>query len=168
MFPVMTERAFEDFPTGTRLESGEIEVTQESIIEFAKQFDPQMFHLDPAAAKKTIFGGLAASGWHTAAMSMRLFVDTMRVGGGGIIGMGVDELRWPNAVRPGDRLQLEIEVTQARLSRSRPGFGIIRIHNVTRNQRGEVVQSFSASAMLPVRAGLAGKSGPDAREQDMN
>ena len=146
----MTGRAFEDFPTGTRLLSAAIEVTEESIIEFAKQFDPQLFHLDRATAKRTLFGGLAASGWHTAAISMRLFIQTMNVPGG-IIGMGVDELHWPNPVRPGDQLRLDIEIADARLSKSRPGFGIIRIHNVTTNQRNEVVQSFRASAMVPTR-----------------
>jgi acyl dehydratase len=148
----MSGRTFEDFPAGTRLQSSVIEVTKESIIQFAEQFDPQSFHLDPARAKKTIFGGLAASGWHTAALSMRLFVDTMNVGGG-IIGMGVDDLRWPNPVRPGDQLRLDIEILDARFSKSRPGFGIIRIRNVTTNQRQEVVQSFAASAMLPTRQG---------------
>jgi acyl dehydratase len=143
-------RAFEDFPIGTRLESVTLEVTERSIVEFARQFDPQLFHLSVDTAKGTLFGGLAASGWHTAAVSMRLFVDTMNVEGG-IIGMGVDELRWPNPVRPGDRLRLEIEITDARFSKSRPGFGIIRIRNVTTNQRGEIVQSFAASAMLPAR-----------------
>jgi acyl dehydratase len=146
----MTGRAFEDFPIGKRLQSAMIEVTQKSIIEFAKQFDPQPFHVDPATAKRTLFGGLAASGWHTAAISMRLFIQTMNVPGG-IIGMGVDELYWPNPVRPGDQLRLDIEIIDARFSKSRPGFGIIRIHNVTRNQRDEVVQSFKASAMLPIR-----------------
>jgi acyl dehydratase len=146
----MISRAFEDFPIGTRLLSGAIEVTEESIIEFSKQFDPQPFHLDPATAKRTLFGGLAASGWHTAAISMRLFIQTMNVPGG-IIGLGVEELHWPNAVRPGDWLRLDIEITDARLSKSRPGFGIIRIHNVTRNQRDEVVQSFKAGALLPTR-----------------
>jgi acyl dehydratase len=146
----MTSRAFEDFPVGTRLQSGTVEVTKESIIQFAEQFDPQPFHLDHAMAKKTIFGGLAVSGWHTAALSMRLFVDTMNVGGG-IIGMGVDDLTWPNPVRPGDQLRLDIEILGARFSKSRPGSGIIRIRNVTSNQRGEVVQSFTASAMLPTR-----------------
>src|SRR5437764_13013427 len=135
----MSGRAFENFLSGTCLQSIPIEVTEESIIEFAGQFDPQPFHLDPAAAQQTLFGGLAASGWQTAAISMRLFIQTMNVPGG-IIGMGVDELRWPNPVRPGDQLRLDIEITDARLSRSRPEFGIIRIHNVTRNQRDEAVQ----------------------------
>ena len=148
----MTARAFEDFPIGTHLMSAAIEVTEKSIIEFARQFDPQPFHLDPATAERTLFGGVAASGWHTAAISMRLFIQTMNVPGG-IIGMGVDELRWPNPVRPGDQLRLDIEIIDARLSKSRPGFGIIRIHNITRNQRDEIVQSFKTSAMLPTRQG---------------
>jgi acyl dehydratase len=147
-------RAFEDFPIGTRLISTSYPVTADAIIEFARAFDPQIFHLNPKSAQQTLFGGLAASGWHTAAASMRLFVDTMNVAGG-IIGMGVDELKWPNAVRPGDELRVEIEILEARRSKSRPGYGIIRIRNVTKNQRDEVVQSFMANAMLPAReAGL--------------
>jgi acyl dehydratase len=144
-------RAFEDFPAGTRLISSTHRVTADAITEFARAFDPQIFHLDPKSAQQTLFGGLAGSGWHTAAMSMRLFVDTLDVAGG-IIGMGVDELKWPNAVRPGDDLRLEIEILEARRSKSRPGYGIIRIRNVTKNQRDEVVQSFMASAMLPMRS----------------
>ena len=146
----MSGRAFEDFPIGTRLDSATLEVTEQSIIDFAREFDPQLFHLSAEGAKDTLVGGLVASGWHTAAMSMRLFVDTMNAPGG-IIGMGVDELRWPNPVRPRDQLRLEIEITDARLSRSRPGYGIIRVRNVTKNQRSEIVQSFTASAMLPTR-----------------
>ncbi len=143
-------RAFEDFPAGTRLVSSKYPITAAAIMNFAREFDPQLFHLDLKAAGKTLFGGLAASGWHTAAVSMRLFVDTMDVAGG-IIGMGVDELKWPNAVRPGDELRVEIEIVEARHSKSRPGYGIIRIRNVTKNQRDEVVQSFMASAILPAR-----------------
>ena len=145
---------FEDFPAGARLISSTHRVTADAIMEFAREFDPQIFHLDPKSAQQTLFGGLTASGWYTAAVSMRLFVDAMDVAGG-IIGMGVDELKWPNAVRPGDELRLEIEILAARRSKSRPGYGIIRVRNVTKNQRDEVVQSFMASAMLPARgAGL--------------
>ena len=146
-------RGFEDFPAGTRLVSTSYPVTADAIMDFGRKFDPQIFHLDPNSAEQTLFGGLAASGWHTAAVSMRLFVDTMNVAGG-IIGMGVDELKWPNAVRPGDELRVEIEILDARLSKSRPGYGIIRIRNVTKNQRDEVVQSFMANAMLPTRQEL--------------
>jgi acyl dehydratase len=146
-------RVFEDFPVGTRFISSTHRVTADAIIEFARAFDPQIFHLDPKAAEQSLFSGLAASGWHTAAVSMRLFVDTMDVAGG-IIGMGVDELKWPNAVRPGDDLCMEIEILEARTSKSRPGYGIIRIRNVTKNQRGEIVQSFCANAMLPARSAV--------------
>jgi len=143
-------RAFEDFPIGTRLVSSSWTVRAEEILDFGGKFDPQQFHLDPKSAEKTLFGGLTASGWHTAAISMRLFIDTMNVPGG-IIGLQVDELKWPNAVRPGDELRVETEILAARRSKSRPGYGIIRIHNVTKNQRAEVVQSFMANAMLPAR-----------------
>src|SRR5437867_12939308 len=149
MIPAMS-RAFKDFQAGTRLISSTDRVTADAIMEFGRAFDPQIFHLDPKAAEQTLFGGLAASGWHTAAVSMRLFVDTMDVVGG-IIGMGVDELKWPNAVRPGDELRLEIEILEARHSKSRPGYGIIRIRKVTKNQRDEVVQSFITNTMLPRR-----------------
>jgi acyl dehydratase len=142
--------AFEDFPVGTHLVSASQSITADAIAEFARKFDPQPFHLDPKSAEKTLFGGLTASGWHTAAVSMRLFIDTMKVPGG-IVGLGVDELKWPNAVRPGDELHVETEILAARHSKSRPGYGIIRIHNITKNQRGEIVQSFMANAMLPAR-----------------
>ncbi len=118
------------------------------MIAFAREFDPQQFHLDEEAAARSLFGGLAASGWHTAAMTMRLFVETVDVAGG-IIGMAIDELRWPTAVRPGDRLQVEVEVLEARRSQSKPGQGILRLRNTTTNERGEIVQTFLASAMLP-------------------
>jgi len=136
---------FEDFPAGARLISSTHRVTADAIME--------LFHLDPKSAQQTLFGGLTASGWYTAAVSMRLFVDAMDVAGG-IIGMGVDELKWPNAVRPGADLRVEIEILEARRSKSRPGYGIIRVRNVTKNQRDEVVQSFMASAMLPMRSSV--------------
>ena len=143
-------RYLDDFEPGQKFGSGQLSVEATRIKSFGAEFDPQPFHLDEDGARETFFKGLAASGWHTAAVSMRLFVDTMHVAGG-IIGLGVDELKWPNAVRPGDELRLEIEILQARHSKSRPGYGIIRIRNVTKNQRDEVVQSFMANTMLPTR-----------------
>ncbi len=143
-------RVFEDFAAGTKLTSASYLVTADAIKAFAREFDPQPFHLEEEIAKETLLGELAASGWHTAAISMRLFVDSMNVPCG-IIGMGVDELRWPKPVHAGDELRLEIEIMEARRSKSRPGYGIIRIKNITTNQRGEIVQSFSANAMLPAR-----------------
>jgi acyl dehydratase len=142
------ELYLEDLNVGDRFGSDTIEVTQESIFEFARQFDPQPFHLDRNAAEQSLFKELTASGWHTAAMSMRLFVTGEFKPVGGSIGLAVDELRWPQPVRPGDVLKLETEILDVRKSRSKPDRGIIRIRNVTTNQRGETVQTFMAFVMV--------------------
>jgi acyl dehydratase len=144
----MKEHYFEDLKVDDRFKSEPLEVTEKQLIEFAHKFDPQMFHLDRKSAERTIFKGLIASGWHTAAMTMRLFVRTMNFAEGAI-GLGVDELRWPNAVRPGDVLTVETEIVDLRPSRSKPNYGIIRLRNVTTNHRGEIVQTMVASAMVP-------------------
>jgi acyl dehydratase len=144
----VTEKYLEDLNVGDRFGSDTIEVTEESIIAFAREFDPQAFHLDQKAAEESIFKGLSASGWHTAAMSMKLFVTGELKLAGGSVGLGVDELRWPLPVRPGDVLRLETEILDVRASRSKPDRGIIRIRNVTTNQRGEVVQTFMAFVMV--------------------
>jgi acyl dehydratase len=132
-----------------------MEVTKESIFEFARQFDPQPFHLDEKAAEQSIFRELTASGWHTAAMSMRLFVTGEFKPVGGSIGLAVDELRWPQPVRPGDVLKVETEILDVRKSRSKPDRGIIRIRNVTTNERGEIVQTFLAFVMVRRRPAAA-------------
>lgn len=152
----MKEHYFDDLKVGDRFKSEPLNVTEKQLIEFAHKFDPQMFHLSRKRAERTIFKGLIASGWHTGAMSMRLFVQTLNFAEGAI-GLGVDELRWPHAVRPGDVLTVETEILDSRLSRSRPDFGIIRLRNVTTNQRGEIVQTMLASAMVPKRAKAAGQ-----------
>jgi len=146
----MKERYFDDLKVGDRFKSEPLSVTEKELIEFAHKFDPQMFHLSRKRAERSIFKGLIASGWHTAAMSMRLFVQTLNFAEGAI-GLGVDELRWPNAVRPADVLTVETEIIDVRSSRSRPGYGIIRLRNVTTNQRSEIVQTMLASAMVPRR-----------------
>jgi acyl dehydratase len=146
----MKERYYDDLRVGERFKSEPLRVTEKELIEFAHRFDPQMFHLSRRRAERSIFKGLIASGWHTAAMSMRLFVQTLNFAEGAI-GLGVDELRWPNAVRPGDVLIVETNIVRLRLSKSRPGQGIIRLRSVTTNQRGEVVQTMLASAMVPRR-----------------
>jgi acyl dehydratase len=143
----MSQRYFEDLKAGDRFKSGTYKVTEEQIVSFAREFDPQPFHLDPAVARQPMFKGLIASGWHTAAITMRLFVQTLNFAEGAI-GLGVDELRWPNAVRPGDVLQVETEIVDLRESRSKPSHGIVRIRNVTTNQRGEAVQAMFASALV--------------------
>ena len=147
----MKKRYLEDLKVGHRFRSNPLKVTEEQVIKFARKFDPQMFHLNRKSARRTIFKGLIASGWHTSAMSMRLFVETVNFAQGAV-GLGVDKLRWPNVVRPGDLLTVETKVLRLRRSRSRPGFGIVRFRNVTTNQRGEIVQRMLASAMVPRRA----------------
>jgi acyl dehydratase len=144
------DRYFEDVKVGDRFASGTYEVTAEGIISFAREFDPQAFHVDLSAANKSVFKGLAASGWHTAAITMRLFVQATNFGEGAV-GLGVDELRWPAPVRPGDTLRVQVEIVDLRESRSKLDHGIIRIRNTTTNQRGEVVQTMFASAMVPRR-----------------
>jgi acyl dehydratase len=144
----VTEKYLQDLQVGDRFGSDTIEVTEESIIAFAREFDPQQFHLDAKAAEQSIFKGLSASGWHTAAMSMKLFVTGELKLADGSVGLGVDELRWPQPVRPGDVLRLETDILDVRASRSKPDRGIIRIRNVTTNQRGEVVQTFMAFVMV--------------------
>ena len=151
----MTECYLEDLHVGDRFGSDTIEVTEESIIAFAREFDPQPFHLETKAAEQSIFKGLAASGWHTAAMSMKLFITGELKLAGGSVGLGVDELRWPQPVKPGDVLRLETEILDVRASRSKPDRGIIRIRNVTTNQRGEVVQTFTAFVMVQRRSPAA-------------
>jgi len=146
----MKEHYLDDLKMGDRFQSEPLNVTEKQLIEFAHKFDPQMFHLSRKRAERTIFKGLVASGWHTAAITMRLFVQTLNFAEGAI-GLGVDELRWPNVVRPGDVLTVETEIVDARPSRSRPGLGIIRLRNVTTNQRGQIVQTMLASAMVPRR-----------------
>ncbi|MDQ6911554.1 MAG: MaoC family dehydratase [Verrucomicrobiota bacterium] len=139
---------FDNLKVGERFRSGPFEVTEKAIIAFAREFDVQPFHLDPIAAEQSIFQGLSASGWHTAAVAMRLFTTGPLQFVGGAVGLGVDELRWPTAVRPNDTLQLETEMLEMRPSKSNPQRGIIRIRNVMTNQNGEVVLSYMANAMV--------------------
>lgn len=146
----MKLRYFDDLKSGDRFQSKTYPVTAEQIVNFATEFDPQMFHLDSEKAKQTLFKGLTASGWHTAAITMRLFVRTLNFAEGAI-GLGVDELRWPNAVRPGDVLKVETEIVELRPSKSKPDYGIIKLRNVTTNQRGEIVQTMFANALVPRR-----------------
>jgi len=147
---LMKEHYFDDFKVGDRFKSEPLKVTEKQVIEFAHKFDPQMFHLNRRSAERTIFKGLIASGWHTAAMTMHLFVQTLNFAEGAI-GLGIDKLRWPNVVRPGDVLTVETRIVHKRPSRSRPKYGIIRMRKVTKNQRGEIVQTMLASAMVPRR-----------------
>src|SRR5690242_8701812 len=131
------ERFLEDFAAGQKFASGSARVEAERVKRFAAEFDPQPFHLDEHAAERTFFRGLAASGWHTAALTMRLLVESELKPAGGIVGAGFDEFRWPRPVRPGDELHLEVEVLEVRASKSRPEQGLVKIRTTTLNQRGE-------------------------------
>jgi acyl dehydratase len=141
----------DDFTVGQVFRSGSVRVSEADIKAFAAQYDPQPFHLDDVAAKATLFGGLAASGWHTMALTMRLLVDGGAPIAGGIIGGGADELRWPRPVRPGDELTVESEVLEIRPSRSRPQQGMLRMRSTTFNQNGEPVQTFVGNVVVPRR-----------------
>ena len=145
-------RFFEDIEIGARRELGSFTFTAELIKQFAAQFDPQPFHLDEAAAAQSLFGGLVASGWHTAAMTMRLLVQSELQPAGGIIGAGFDELQWPRPVRPGDELRVEVEVLEVRASKSRPQQGIVKMRTTTLNQRNEPVQVSVGNLVVPRRA----------------
>jgi acyl dehydratase len=144
-------RYLEDFSIGQTFAAGPVRVDERQIRAFAAEYDPQPFHLDAGAARDTIFRGLAASGWHTAALTMRLLVASDLEPAGGIVGAGFDELRWPRPVRPGDDLSLEAVVLDARPSASRPGQGLVRVRITTLNQRGEAVQIASGTLVVPRR-----------------
>jgi acyl dehydratase len=141
---------FDDFKLGMRFKTGEARVTREDIKRFAAEFDPQAFHLDEAAAEKSAFKGLAASGWHTAAIAMRLTVDAKPFGSQPLLGAGVDELRWLAPVRPDDVLHLEGEVVELKPSKTKPQ-GIVKIKWTAFNQRGEPVYTFTPLGVVQNR-----------------
>ena len=147
----MSEQYLEDYAVGQTFGSGQLRVDKARIKTFAAEFDPQLFHLDEEAARNTLFRGLAASGWHTAAVTMRLLVDSELKPAGGLVGAGLDELNWPRPVRPGDILHLRNEVLAVRLSKSRPGQGVIKVRTTTLNQNDEPVQVLVANLVVPAR-----------------
>jgi acyl dehydratase len=148
----MTGRYLEDFSVGQTYGSGRLRVEEERIKSFATEFDPQPFHLDADAARASILGGLAASGWHTAALTMRLLVESELKPAGGIVGVGFDELRWPRPVRPRDELRVESVVLEVRPSKSRPEQGLLKVRTTTLNQNGETVQLLVSNLIVPRRA----------------
>lgn len=143
-----TLRYLDDLQSGDRFVSGEHALDEAQITSFAAQFDPQPFHLDHEAAKATLFGGLAASGWHTAAITMRLLVGDGLPLAGGIIGAG-GEISWPKPTRPGDVLHVETEVVSVTPSRSRPDRGMVVVRSETRNQHGDVLQQSTYKLVVP-------------------
>ncbi|MFL4982812.1 MAG: MaoC family dehydratase [Xanthobacteraceae bacterium] len=154
----MSGRYLEDFAAGQTYGSGRATVDAERIKAFAAEFDPQPFHLDEEAAAGTIFRGLAASGWHTAAITMRLLVESELKPAGGIVGIGFDEFRWPRPVRPRDELRVESEVLEVRPSKSRPDQGLIKVRTTTLNQHNEPVQIMISNLVVPRRPSAAGHS----------
>jgi acyl dehydratase len=137
----------EDLKVGQRFESGSHPVTEDEIKAFARDYDPQPFHTDPEAASHSFFGGLAASGWHTAAITMRLQVESGPPLAGGLIGASV-ELSWPRPTRPGDVLHVESEILAVTPSRSKPDRGFITLQSETKNQKGETVQVQTAKLLV--------------------
>lgn len=151
-FPTpIDDRYFEDYVPGAVHECGSIEVEEAEILAFGRRFDPQPFHTDPEIAKKTAFGGLIASGWHTASLMMRLFVDNYLSHVASLSSPGVDELRWLKPVRPGDMLSLRVTVRETTRSRSKPDRGMVFSDIEVRNQHGDVVMTMKAMNLLGCR-----------------
>jgi acyl dehydratase len=153
----MSKLYLDDFHVGQTFGSGRLRVDSDRIKSFAAEFDPQPFHLDDEAAKGSFFGGLAASGWHTAALTMRLIVTSDFKPAGGVIGVS-NEISWTKPVRPGDELRIESEVLEVRPSKSRPEQGMIKVRTTTFNQNDEPVQVLTANLVVPRRAALPGSS----------
>jgi len=145
------DRYFEDYVTGSVHEFGPILVEEKEIIAFAKRFDPQRLHTDSGAAKDTVFGGLIASGWHTAALMMRLFVDNYLSHVASLGSPGVDELRWLKPVRPGDEISIRVTVLETTRSRSKPDRGVVRSFIEVMNQDREIVMDLKAVNFLRCR-----------------
>lgn len=143
-------RYLEDFAVGQKFGGGALRIEEEDVKAFARRFDPQPFHLDADAARQSLFGGIAASGWHTAALTMRMLVDGDMQIAGGLIGLG-GEIAWPRATRPGDTLTVESEVLEVAPSRSKPDRGVVTVRSRTLNQRGEAVQVATMKLLVPRR-----------------
>src|SRR3984893_17347227 len=155
----MADRYLEDFGVGLTFRWAAVRIDSDQIKRFAREFDPQPFHLDEEAASGTIFRGLAASGWHTAAVTMKLLVESDFKPAGGIVGAGFDELRWPRPVRPGDELRVESEILEVRPSKSRPDQGLIKVRTTTLNQDGEAVQVSIGNLLVPRRPSIPADKG---------
>ncbi len=149
----MNTNFLEDFEPGQIYEFGNTAVTEKSIVDFAKQFDPQPFHVDEAAGRASPFGGLVASGWHTAAMTMRMLVDHLLGPGSGSVGSpGIDELRWVKPVRPGDVLRVRVEVLEVTPSRSKPDRGTAKLKYTVINGKDETVMTMIGLGMFLKRS----------------
>jgi acyl dehydratase len=150
----------EDLAVGQTFRSETLKVEPERLKAFAAEFDPQPFHMDEAAAGGSLFGGLVASGWHTAAITMGLMVRSEFRIVGGLIGLGVEAIRWPRPVYPGDVLHVESEIMEVRPSQGNPTRGVVRVRNTTLNQDGQPVMVQVASLIVPRRPATGGEA-PD-------
>ncbi len=148
-------RTYEDFTEGLEIDLGPYPVTRDEVIEFAREFDPQPFHLDEEAAKDTLLGGLSASGWHSCAMMMRMMADAYILDSSSQGSPGVDYVRWKRPVRPGDVLHGTARVVSRRLSSKRPTLGILKITTDLRNQTSETVLESAYTLLVLTREGLA-------------
>jgi acyl dehydratase len=146
-------RYLEDLKPGNAFESRRHTITQDEIVAFARQYDPQPFHLDPIAAKSSFFGKLIASGWHTAALTMKMLTECEMDLAGGIIGAGMEELKWPTPLVPGDTIHVRVEIVDSRASKSRPEIGIVRAFVQTLREDGTAVQELTANLVVPTRPG---------------
>lgn len=146
--PRVTRIYWEDFVVGQTREFGRYVVTREAVLEFARQFDPQPFHIDDAAAKHSLFGKLAASGWHTCAMAMRMMCDGYLLDAASLGSPGIEKLRWPNPVFPGDTLRMRSTVLASRPLASRPGVGIVHSRSEMLNQDGKVVLAMEGAGFF--------------------
>lgn len=151
----MARRFLEDYKPGQVYASGVARVEMDRMQSFASEFDPQPFHLSDQGAQGTIFGNLAASGWYTAALTMRLLVEGELQPAGGVVGLGFEEFRWPAPVRAGDELRVSSEILEVRPSKSRPEQGLIKVRTTTTNQAGEAVQVTVGSLLVPRRPSSA-------------
>jgi acyl dehydratase len=143
----------DDLAVGQTFRSGSVVVDLDRIKTFAAEFDPQPFHTDEAAAVGTIFGGLVASGWHTAALTMRMLVESDFRIAGGLVGLGVEQIRWPLPVRPADVLHVESEILEVRPSQSNSNRGVVKVRNTTLNQDGQTVMVQVANLIVPRKPG---------------
>lgn len=144
-------RYFDDLRVGDKFHTGSYEMTLEDVVSFARQWDPQPLHVDFEAAAASPFGGIIASGWHTAAVVMKLTAEAKPLGEVTVLGLGVERMEWPQPVRPGDVIRVEMEVTALRPSNSQPGFGIVSITSTAYNQRNEVVFVVKPNVWVPRR-----------------
>ncbi len=151
----LKERYFEDYSAGERHDLGAYPITEPDIVSYARRYDAQAFHLDPNAARQSIYGGLIASGWHTGSIMMKLLAEHFISPHSSMGSPGVDEVRWPRPVRPGDVLRLRVTVIDKRRSVSKPDRGLLRLRQECVNQRGEIVMSLTAMMFCRCRSSVA-------------